>query len=205
MPNTIPADDRLFPMTSLLLVLWTAWAAPAAAAVDDATKAQIVDYALRTPTPDMDPKLADAFMDMDLEKLPKKKKEKARAKQLELQTLFKISKGKKKGGMRWPTPDGCDVTPYGPGSEKILAMAGFGEITDDEESFLQDKTKCTELELSCEFSLTLLLTPQKKGPPSKRYFLHENDPLGGLLAEYHGGKGHGQTKFFGVGVFSCNR
>lgn len=191
-------------MTILLMAVWAAFVVPSAAAPDDATKRQIVDYALRTPTADMDPKLANVFLDLDLEGLPKKKKEKARAKQLELQTLLKISKGKKKGGLRWPTPDGCKPKYYGPGDAGALAAAGFAEIREDEESFLEEKTRCTEIELCCEFSLTILLTPKKKGPPSKRFFLHENDPINSLLAEYRNSKVGGQTKFFGGGVFSCN-
>lgn len=191
-------------MTRLLLAVWAACAVPAAAAPDEATTQQIVDYALRTPTVDMDPTLANAFLDLDIEKLPKKKKEKVRAKQLELQTLLKISKGKKKGGIRWPTPGGCAPKIYGPGDAGALAIAGFTEIKEDEETFLEERTKCTETELCCEFSLTLLLAPQKKGPPLKRYFLHENDPINSLLAEYRNSKAGGQTKFFGVGVFSCN-
>lgn len=191
-------------MTRLFLSAWAAFAVPAAAATDDATAQQIVDYALRTPTADMDPKLANAFLDLDLENLPKKKKAKAAAKKLELQTLLKISQGKKKGGLRWPTPDGCKPKIYGPGDEGALAIAGFTEIKEDEESFLEEKTKCTELELCCEFSLTIIVTPRKEGPPTKRYFLHDNDPINALLAEYRNRNAGGQTKFFGGGVFSCN-
>lgn len=192
-------------MITILLAAWAACAVPAvAAAPDEATTQQIVDYALRTPTSDMDPKLANAFLDLDVEKLPKKKKEKARAKQLELQTLLKISKGKKKGGIRWPTPEGCKPKVYGPGDAGALSIAGFAEIKDDEEAFLLERTKCTEPELCCEFSLTLLAMPQKKGPPLMRYFLHENDPINALLAEYRNRNTGGQTKFFGGGVFSCN-
>lgn len=192
-------------MTALLLAAWAALAVPAsAAASDEATTRQIVDYALRTPTADMDPKLANAFLDLDVESLPKKKREKARAKQLELQTLLKISKGQKKGGMRWPTPDGCKPKIYGPGDAGALVMAGFVKIEEDEEQFLQDKTKCSELELCCEFSLTILLTPRKKGPPLKSYYLHGNDPLNVFVSEYRNKNTPGQTKFFGGGVFSCN-
>lgn len=191
-------------MNHLLLALWTAFAVPAAAAPDEATTLQIADYALRTPTADMDPKLANAFLDLDVDKLPKKKREKARAKQLELQTLLKISGNKKKGGIRWPTPEGCKPKIYGPGDAGALMIAGFAEIKEDEESFLEERTKCSELELCCEFSLTILLTPRKKLPPLKRFFLHENDPINSLLAEYRNSKAGGQTKFFGGGVFSCN-
>ncbi|OGS40242.1 MAG: hypothetical protein A2506_04850 [Elusimicrobia bacterium RIFOXYD12_FULL_66_9] len=191
-------------MTNLLLAAWAAFAVPAFAVPDDATAKQIVDYALRTPTAEMDPTLANAFLDLDLEKLPKKKKEKAQAKKLELQTLLKISAGKKKGGIRWPTPDGCKPKIYGPGDVGALAIAGFEEIKEDEESFLEERTKCSELELCCEFSLTIALIPQKKGPPLKLYFLHANDPINVLLAEYRNKNAGGQTKFFGGGVFSCN-
>jgi len=192
-------------MTKLILAACVAFSVPAVAATpDDATKSQIVDYALRTPTADMDPTLANAFLDMDVEKLPKKKREKARAKQLELQTLLKISKGQKKGGIRWPTTEDCKSKIYGPGDVAALGIAGFVEIQGDEESFLEERTKCTESELCCEFSLTIVITPQKKGPPTKRYFLHVNDPISSLLAEYRNRNVGGQTKFFGGGVFSCN-
>lgn len=190
-------------MLPLILAAWSALAMPACA-MDEATTQRVVDYALRTPTAEMDPKLAGAFLDLDVATLPKKKQEKARAKQIELQTLLKISKGKKKGGIRWPTPDGCKVKYYGPGDVGALQVAGFVEIQEEEERFLENKTKCTEVELSCEFSLSIVLIPQKKGPPGKRYFLHMNDPINALVAEFRSGKVAGQTKFFGVGVFSCN-
>lgn len=192
-------------MTALILAAFVAAAVPAvAAAPDEATAQQIVDYALRTPTSDMDPKLANAFLDIDVARLPKKKQEKARAKQLELQILLKISKDKKKGGIRWPAPEGCESKVYGPGDVGALQMAGFAEILDDEESFLEEKTKCTEKDLRCEFSLTIVLIPHKKGPATKRFFLHGNDPINALLGEYRNKNVGGQTKFFGGGVFTCN-
>jgi hypothetical protein len=191
-------------MTTLIMIVGLIFAVPVDAVPDEATAQQIVDYALRTPTSDMDPKLANAFLDLDLKNLPKKKKEKALAKQFELQTLLKIGKGKKTGGMRWPTQDGCHPTPSGPGDLGRLMVVGFKEILEEEEQFLEQKTKCTELELQCEFTLTILLTPRKTGPPKKQFFLHENDPISALLAEYRNGKAGGQTKFFGGGVFSCN-
>ncbi|MEK7382676.1 MAG: hypothetical protein AAB262_05250 [Elusimicrobiota bacterium] len=191
-------------MTTLILAAGIAFSVPIAAAPDDATARQIVDYALRTPTSDMDPKLANAFLDLDLKNLPKKKQEKALAKQLELQTLLKIIQGKKKGGIRWPTTEDCKSKIYGPGDVGALRLAGFVEIQEDEESFLEERTKCSEMELCCEFSLSIVLTPQKKGLPTKRFFLHANDPINSLLAEYRNKGVGGQTKFFGGGVFSCN-
>jgi len=170
----------------------------------DETTIQVVDYVLRTPTTDLDPKLANAFLDVDIETLPKKKREKARARQLELQTLMKIGKGKKKGGIRWIAPDSCKPKYYGPGDVGPLGMAGFYEIAEDEADFLGRKTQCSEAELMCEFSLSIILTPRKKGPPAKRFFLHERDPIGALLAEYRNPKIGGQTAFFGNGIFTCN-
>jgi len=183
----------------------TAAAAPSGPASSaDETTIQVVDYVLRTPTPDLDPKLANAFLDVDVETLPKKKREKARAKQLELLTLLKIGKGKKKGGIRWIGPDSCKPKYYGPGDAGALSMAGFFEITEDEADFLGRKTQCSEEELTCEFSLSIILIPRKKGPPAKRFFLHYKDPLGALLAEYRNPKVGGQTAFFGNGIFTCN-
>lgn len=196
-------------MPFLLLAAWAALAVPTAAAgpvaPSEEVSLQLVDYALRTPTSDMDPKLANAFLDLNLDMIPKKKKEQARAKQLELRTLLKISAGKKKGGIRWPQLDACTPKYYGPGDEGALAIAGFSEIQEDEADYLEERTKCSEAELCCEFSLTIILIPRKKGPPLKRFFLHDNDPINSLLTEYRSGKVGGQTKFFGTGVFSCNR
>ena len=191
-------------MMTLLLAAWMACAVPVCAAeIDAETDRQIVEYVLKTPTPDLDPKLAGRFLALDAAAMPTKKREKARAKQMELQTLLKISKGEKKSGIRWISAGSCTAKRYTPADIGPLLMAGFLEVEEDAVDYVDKKTNCTEDDLICEFTLSVVLVPRKKGPPLKRYLLHSHDPINALMAEYRGGAG-GQTNFFGRGVFTCN-
>lgn len=190
------------PAAFLGLAVWAVLPARVAG-FDAETDRKIVDYVLKTPTPELDAKLANRFLDLDAAAMPKKKRESVRAKQLELNVLLKIAQGKKKGGIRWPASNECARKVYAPADISALLMAGFVEVEEDAVDYIERKTNCTEADLACEFTLSIVVEPRKKGPPLKRYFLHERDPLEALVGEHRGGVG-GQTRFFGT-VFSCNR
>ena len=83
---------------------------------------------------------------------------------------------------------------------------GFNLISDDEEHWLMQKTRCTQCELIEEFSLTIYVVPPKKKKelPTKYALLHEKDPLMGLLAQYRRGKENPfGTSFFGGFAGAC--
>ena len=56
----------------------------------------------------------------------------------------------------------CSIAKEAKGdSAGVLKMAGYEEITDDEERWVMDKTKCTERDLMCEFTLQVV-TPRPR-------------------------------------------
>ena len=86
-----------------------------------------------------------------------------------------------------------------------MLMAGYEEIFEGEERYLVDKTKCSQKQQMCEFSLQVILEKQP-GTKSvlKRYFLHSRDPLMALVGEYRASGRRRNTDFFGLGTFpSC--
>ena len=186
-------------LLSLLLAAGPARAADAAppdAGTADETTVKLVDYFLKTPIADANPKLVDPFLAVDSAALPKRQRAKAKAKQLELKTLLKLHETKKKGNWLQPA-EGCTVdTIVKPLKDMpIYALAGYVEINETEEQYVMEKTHCTEQDMGCQFSLIIF---HDKGKP-RRLELHERDPLNAFVTESHS-KTAGQTKFFGVGL-----
>jgi hypothetical protein len=68
---------------------------------------------------------------------------------------------------------------------------------------VETRTKCTEEDLICEFTLNVTVKQAKSGP-RKRFFIHSKDPLMTKVAECRG-KGGGQTNFFGSSGVGCSR
>lgn len=178
-------------------------AAPAFAE-DEADRIKLVQYMLKTPTADADPNLVAPFMQLDVETLPKKYREKARAKQVEIQLLMKVSKGKKKGPFRYP--EACQAKRYGPEGVQIMNMIiGNVEIEVDEVDYVKLKTNCSEEQLICEFSLNVVVIPRKDKPPLVKYYLMESDPLMALVAEKRGGGASAGNNYFQELKPSCQQ
>lgn len=188
---------------ALALVLPAAAAdKPDAAGTADKTVIELVDYFLKTPTADANPKLVEPFLALDPDALPKRQREKARAKQLEIRTLVRLHDTKKKGSILMPA-EGCTLESFVHPQKDygIFAIAGFGPITEDDLTYVMQRTHCTELDLGCQFSLTIFFDKGSKKP--RRLMLHENDPVEAIVAEgRHSGKSN-QTNFFGLGL-TCN-
>lgn len=152
---------------------------------------------VKMPTDSLPPGSIDRFMAVEAQALPKDLRRPFEAKKLELQSLRDIALAKKRGFVRMPEKD-CAIPKERENREiDLLLLAGFLPIDEDEESFLMDKTKCTEHDLMCEFSLLIAL--EKKGKKTyRRYFLHSKDPLMAYVGEYRAsGKVGGSTNFFG--------
>lgn len=184
-------------MQALALILClAALAAAADSGPDEATRIKMVEYMLKTPMNEADPTLVSGFMQIDAGTLPKKLRDKARAKQMEVDAIVKIHKGKKQGPFRFPAP-GCVPKRYGPEGVRIMAMIqGNAEIAWEEEDYVEKKTNCTEDQLLCEFSLNVVVIPRKGQPPLKRFYLMEQDPLMALVAEKRGGGGSAGNRYF---------
>jgi hypothetical protein len=166
-------------------------------------KVALVQAVLKTPTAELLPDLIPEFLAVDPAVLPPKLRRPFAAKRLELYTLKQIADGRKKGGVRMPEAD-CSIPKEAKGdSIGVLKMAGYEEISDEEEKFVEKETKCTEHDLMCEFSLQIVMERMGKAQETRHYyFLHTRDPLFGVVAQYR--QGHsGQTHFFGLGVPVC--
>lgn len=180
----------------LVLMPWTH------AARLDAETLAMVEAFLKIPTAALPPDSIERFINIESADLPKKLRQPYEAKKLELLTLRNIARSKKKGLLRTPETN-CSAPPESQGRQAgILKMAGFEEISKDEKLFLMKETSCTEQELMCEFSMTVVV--EKKGKQKRwRYFLHGNDPLFALVAQARAGPRKGGTNFFGLSRPSC--
>jgi hypothetical protein len=169
-------------------------AVAAAAAEANKTTIQLVEYFLKTPIPDANPKLIEPFLAVDTETLPKKLRLKARAKQVEISTILKLHDTKKAGSLIQPL-EGCSEKDFVFPLAQADFYLGFGneEVNEDELSYVKNKTKCTEIDLGCRFSLKIFFT---KGKPRRLEF-YGPDPIMALVAESHKG---GSTNFFGSGL-----
>lgn len=170
--------------------------APAAdKAPSDKTKIELVQYFIEIPITEANPKLIDPFLAIDVETLPKKLRRKAKGKQIEISTLLKLHETKKAGSLIQP-----DAVCTGEEMVKKLEEAGlylgFGyeEVDEDELKYVMTKTKCTEIDLGCRFSLKIFYTK----PKPRRLAFYSSDPIMALVAESRG-KG-GSTRFFGIGI-----
>ena len=171
---------------------------------DEKTKIKIVEYMFKTPLDQASPAVVGPFLELDAETLPKGLRAKARAKQLDVRTLFKLHDTKKKGSVL-PVVEGCTATSFVKPMKEIPAyqMAGYQEITEDEEKGVMERTLCQEVDLGCHFSLTVFTDTNPKIP--RRLFLHGNDPMMTMVAATRakskasiGGNG-----YFGIGGVSC--
>ena len=159
------------------------------------TTVELVEYFLKVPTAEANPALIEPFLAVNADSLPKKLRGKAAAKQVEISALIRLHDTKKMGSIIQEKVD-CSAKDF----VKPLSMAGyFGgyeEVTENELKYVSDKTKCTEEDLGCRFSL-LIFYEKKKDRILK---FNPNDPIMAIVAEVRN-KG-GSTNFFGSG-FSC--
>jgi hypothetical protein len=186
----------------LLFLLLPAWAAgPAGKAIDADTLAMVQAF-LKLPTDQLPAEHVPRFLDVDPEALPAKLKKPFLARRLELYTLKHLAEGRKKGSIRMPE-ENC-IAPKEASSRDIhiLKIAGYAEITEDEEKFLMKETKCTEHDLMCEFSLQVILDKENK-IDKRRLFLHVKDPMSALVGMYRQYGRTRQTNFFGAGFPTC--
>ncbi len=192
-------------LLALILCLACPLAAVAADGPDEETKLKMVEYMLKTPLDEANPTLVSGFMQIDTTTLPVKLRDKARAKQLQIDAVVKIHKGKKKGPFRFPAA--CQIKRYeGPEGIRIMNyIIGNTEIAAEEEEYIELKANCTEEQLLCEFSLNIVLMKRPGKPPLKRYFLMEQDPLMALVAEKRGGGGSAGNQYFQELKPSCQK
>lgn len=189
-------------MKLLLLLLLLALPAAAKESKDDGGTAdketiELVKYFLKVPISQASTKLIDPFLAVKTDTLPEKLRGKAAAKQVEIGALLRVHERKKAGSLVYPD-DNCDASSF----VKPLSMAPFfsapsyERVTEEELKYVMDRTKCTEIDLGCRFSLLIFF---EKGKPRVLKFVSA-DPIMGLVAESHGGGGGGGSHLFGIGI-----
>ena len=69
----------------------------------------------------------------------------------------------------------------------------------DEERYLMNRTKCTELDMGCEFTLEIFFdkNDKRKKRPLR---MHVKDPMRALLIQSHAHAKTNQTNFFGASL-----
>jgi hypothetical protein len=199
-------------MTISCLMLILGLAHPALAADDakapapaDADTVKMVEFFIKAPVSDLPADHIQDFMDVNPDSLPKKLVEPFKGKRLELYTLKQEAAGKKRGVYRMPEKD-CEITKDAKSDDlAALKIAGYQEITDDEEKCVEEHTKCTEHDMLCEFSLQIAVeTVVKKNKKTRirHLFLHQNDVLMAVVAECRADVG-AATNFFGTMKPAC--
>jgi hypothetical protein len=162
----------------------------------DADEIKLVETFLKLPTDELPDAGVAKFVSIDPDTLPKKLRPRFVAKRLELYTLKQMADNKKRGLLRSPEPS-CEMVQNAKSTDmRALRMAGYAEISGDDERCLMKETQCTERGLMCEFSLQIV-DEVVKGEKLRHYFLYPNDPLSTLLIPCRpGSKVGGNNEFF---------
>jgi hypothetical protein len=178
--------------------------APARGAPDDA---QFVEAFLKIEIARLPPEQIDRFVALDPAALPEKLRERFKARRLELRALKDVAAGKKKGNWRMPDAK-CEIPHDSDAAElKVLGRAGYVEVEEEEVRWVSEKTKCSERDMLCEFTLKELDFKTKDGKSKRRYFLYcraSCDPLMVLIGNYRAKVDDSQSHFFGLAGPTCS-
>jgi hypothetical protein len=209
--------DRRMAATILAAVLALPWpgaaraadspqpSPPAAAGVDVDTL-EMVKAFLKIPTSELPVDLIPRFLAVDPAALPKPLRRPTAAKRLELYTLKQLGQTRKQGNIIIPDAQ-CEAPKDAKSQDVALLMkAGYQEITEEEEAWLTGRTRCTEHDMLCEFSLQILdeeFGAGRKVRRRRRYFLfcrNSCDPLMVLVGVHRAHVNDPNTNFFGTGA-----
>ena len=191
-------------MPALILALLLGAPALAASATKD--QVDMVQAFLKLPVDQTPPDHIDEFLAVDPAGLPKKLLTPFKARRLELYTLKQLHKRKKYGTII-SSDDACAVPHEAKSGEVgLLLIVGYQEIDEDEKKWVEDKTKCTERDMLCEFTLQVVDEKVKK-KVVRHYYLYCKgaacDPLMVLIGAHRSRADGKQTNFFGSGSPVC--
>ena len=193
-------------MRALILILLAVPGARAAEATQDTV--EMVEAFVKLPIDQLPSDHIDDFVAVDPESLPKRLRRGFKARKLELYTLKQMARRKKYGNLV-SGDDGCAAPHEGKSGEiGILMSVGYQEITEDEKLWLEQKTRCTEQNMLCEFTLQIVDEKgTKKKKAERRYFLYCKgaacDALMVLVGAHRARADGKQTNFFGTGSPTC--
>lgn len=197
MPYTVGMTALVLALSILAGPARAADAKPAEKAAADKTTVQLVEYFLKVEPSQANPTLVEPFLAVKTDTLPEKLRSRATAKQVEISALLRLHDTRKAGSIIQPM-EGCSEKDF----VKPLTMArffpypGYEPVEEDELKFVMDKTRCTEIDLGCRFSMLIFY---QKGKDRIVKFA-ATDPIMALVAQAR--KKGGSTNFFGSG-FSC--
>ncbi|OGR86801.1 MAG: hypothetical protein A3J74_06395 [Elusimicrobia bacterium RIFCSPHIGHO2_02_FULL_57_9] len=161
---------------------------------------KLAELFLKAPLDSLPPESIDFFMALDASALPVKLQRPFKVRRLEIKTARKLSEGGKKGNFRIIQTE-CEVTEDADEMDiRVLQSVGFMEITEEEKEHLEQRTKCTERDMLCEFSLKILKHKTADKTIRRRYFLHGRDPLMVLVGAFRNKIKDSNTPFFGSGA-----
>jgi hypothetical protein len=172
----------------------------------DETQVKLAQVVIKTPTAELDPTLASAFLKLDVETLPAALRVKARGKQVELRSLISIAEGKKKGAIRMIGTETCEEEKFTAADIGMLLQVGFVEAQEHGVDGASKQTNCSEQDMKCQFTLKVIVMPPGS-KPRRRYFFQEKDPMLAIVQLHEkaaSGVG-GQTNFFGAGYLACQK
>lgn len=172
----------------------------------DETQVKLAEVVIKTPTAELDPTLASAFLKQDAATLPKRLRAKARGKQIELRSLIAISEGKRKGAIRVIGTETCEEEKFTAADIGMLLQVGFVEAQEHGVDGASKQTNCSEQDMKCQFTLKVIIMPPG-AKPRRRYFFQEKDPMLAIVQLHEkaaSGVG-GQTNFFGAGYLACQK
>lgn len=172
----------------------------------DETQVKLAEVVIKTPTAELDPTLAGAFIKLDTATLPKRLRSKARGKQIELRSLIAIAEGKKKGAIRMIGTETCEEEKFTAADIGMLLQVGFVEAQEHGVDGASRQTNCSEQDMKCQFTLKVIVMPPGS-KPRRRYFFQEKDPMLAIvqLHEKAASNVGGQTNFFGAGYLACQK
>ncbi|MHB2025372.1 MAG: hypothetical protein ACYCPQ_01840 [Elusimicrobiota bacterium] len=167
----------------------------------DAQTIALARLFLKTPASELPPNKVDDFLTIDSATLPLKLRRPCKTKQFELEAMrraYNAAHGKK---ARQATPHdlGCgEIISGGMSTVNNFKTMGFSEIKKREKEWLTKKTKCSENEMMCRFSLVIIRRPLTKKTPEKTwYLLQASDPLLALVEAHRMGSAISGSNFFG--------
>ena len=188
-------------MLALILAAATAAANPCYAALDAQTAKEIPRF-VKLDVGSMTPEYIQHMLAVNDDDVPVKYRKAFQAKKLQLYSMRQLGEGERKGTIRMPDND-CSIPKEAKSSDTgMLKMAGYTEITEDEELYLEKNTRCSQREMMCEFSLQVVHqhTAGRKEVRT-RFFLMPQDPLMALVIEYRQKGGSHDTPFFGRSAY----
>lgn len=164
----------------------------------DAETVKLAEQFIKAPADKLPLGSIEFFMALDAETLPIKLQTPFKAKRLGIKTGLRLSEGAKKGNFRMTSDKHCEQ-PEDEKNIQLLAMVGYAEISQDEKEHLEERTKCTEQDMLCEFTLKIVNFKRPDKTIKHRYFLHSKDPLMMLVDIYRRKLRDNSTNFFGSG------